>query len=117
MIILVLFAAVAPARAAYEEDGHTDHGFWARLVKVESRGFLNFVGIPFEFVRTIIVEADKHPRLWPVTVFGRWPLNIGYRIASITNDIFFLPWILPYTDDISPLTEPMGISEYPWQID
>ena len=97
-------------------DGHTDKGPMARPAVVFFRGVSNIVGMPLELISTGRREAQSHPRLWPVTYVPRFLTNFFIRAASGINDMFFYPWVVPYTDDISPWTEPMGLPDYPWEV-
>jgi len=76
---------------------------------------MNIVGMPAEIPRTFIHEAKEHPWVSPFTGSLRLVNNIFLRTTSAVNDIAFFPLIAPFTDDLSPLTEPMGMPEYPWQ--
>jgi hypothetical protein len=112
----LLVACAQPCRAAYE-DGRTDHGVLMRLLIVEGRGLANAVALPLEIPRTVVQEHRYHRWLWPATFIPRMLTNIFMRATSAVNDVAFFPWILPFTDDISPLTEGVGLPEYPWNFD
>lgn len=114
-IALVLLLVVTPVAFAYE-DGRTEKGPMARSGTVFMRGVGNILGMPMELSSTLVRETEMHSRLWPVTYAPRLVQNIFLRAASGVNDAFFLPWVVPFTDDISPWTEPMGLTDYPWQI-
>ena len=111
LVIATLFSLDAPAA----EDKELEHGPLARPFVVIGRGFGNFAGLPFEILGTAVREHDIHPKLWPVTYLPRLATNVLIRVASVVNDIFFLPWIASRADDLSPWTEPMGLPDYPWQ--
>lgn len=113
-IILLSMILVSPAYAY--EDGRTERGPLARSGMVFLRGLGNIAGIPMEISSTLIRETEMHSRLWPVTYAPRLVTNIFMRATSAVNDVLLLPWIVPFTDDISPWTEPMGLPTYPWQV-
>ena len=99
------------------EDGRTTHGPLVRPFMVIGRGVMNIVGLPMEIPLTIAREADMHRWVWPVTFVPRLVTNIVIRITSAVNDILIFPWVTPFTNDLSPWTRPMGLSEYPWQFE
>ena len=117
IIILVVFVVGIVPYADASSYGRTDHGPLERPVVVIFRGVMNAVGLPLEVIRTMIIEKENHPRLWLITFFPRLMTNALARAASAVNDVLIFPWVAPFTDDISPLTESMGLSEYPWQIE
>ncbi len=99
-----------------EVDGRTTHGPLTRIAIVEARGISNFAAIPLvDFPRTLATEVRMHHWLWPVTFIPRFTTNFLIRFSSSIYDMAFYPWIVPFTDDISPITEPMGLPEYPWR--
>jgi hypothetical protein len=109
---LFLLAVVSPLYAS--TDGRTDKGPMGRVGVVMGRGLLNLAGLPMEFFFTPAEEIKNHPKAWPLTFIPKTVTHIIFRAASAGGDIVFFPWIVPFTDDLSPLTEPMGLSEYPW---
>ncbi|MDP3919987.1 MAG: hypothetical protein Q8R76_04175 [Candidatus Omnitrophota bacterium] len=116
IVIFLFMSAAAPALAGSPyDDGRSDKGIFGRIVETEMRGILNAVGTITELVYTPMTEPAKHRYLWPATVVPRTVSNILMRFASAITDIAFMPWVLPFTDDISPLTEAMGMSDYPWK--
>ncbi|MBI3306610.1 MAG: hypothetical protein HYZ84_02220 [Candidatus Omnitrophica bacterium] len=96
-------------------DGHTDQGVGAREGMVIGRGLGNIMTLPFEIVSTLKSENEMHPKVWPITFIPRVVTNIIVRAVSAVNDIVFYPWIVPFTDDISPMTESFGLPDYPTQ--
>lgn len=110
--MLFLFMMASPLYASL--DGRTDKGPMARVGMVMGRGLLNLAGLPAEFFYTPVEEIKNHPKAWPFTFIPRTVTNIIFRAASAGNDIALFPWVVPFTDDISPWTEPMGLPEYPW---
>jgi hypothetical protein len=42
--------------------------------------------------------------------------NIFIRSVSAVYDLVLTPFVQPFTDDTSPLTDAMGLPVYPWQI-
>lgn len=111
----MLFLLLASPAWAYDT-GRTEDGVLKRIAHVEGRGFLNLLGMPAELVRTPVEEARVHSRLWPVTFLPRAVTNIFIRSVSGVYDILLAPFVQPFTDDTSPLTDSMGLTEYPWQI-
>lgn len=120
MAVAFILMVVPAAWAGYQDymtygGGYTQKGWPGRWWEVLSRGVVNVVAFPFEIPRSIVHEAEMHPRLWPVTVVPRTATNIAIRASSAVNDIFFYPFVLPFTHDISPWTEHFGLPAYPWQ--
>ena len=113
-ILLCLMMASSAYSNAPLVDGRTDASAKSRPWMVLKRGLLNGFGLPVEFPRTFIAEKEIHPIIWPATAIPRSFNNFFVRAASAAHDIFFFPWYAAYTDDLSPLSEPMGIPEYPW---
>ena len=111
-VVLSLFAV--PAAYAYDT-GRSEDGYFTRCMKIEGRGFLNLLSIPAELVRTPVVEARAHKWVWPVTSVPRFFSNLVSRIVSGAYDIVFSPFIQPFTNEITPLTDPMGLPDYGWQ--
>ena len=105
------------ARTEAAVDYRTTRGPWGRAGIVMGRGLANVVGLPFEIPRTIALETERHSRLWPVTMIPRAFTNVAGRACSAMNDVLFSPWIVPFTDDLSPWTKSFGLSDYPWNKD
>ncbi len=114
LILAILFLFLASSSLYASLDGRTDKGPMARVGMVMGRGLLNVVGLPTEFVFTPANELSIHPKAWPLTVIPKTVTAVIFRVTSAFNDIFFFPWTAPFTDDLSPWTEPMGLPEYPW---
>lgn len=116
--IFFLILLLTLSSAAYAEtDGRTDRGVWAREGMVLGRGLLNVPGTVVEVFTTPLREPEIHPKAWPLTGLLRIPMNVITRAASAVNDIAIFPWVVPFTDDLSPITEPMGLPEYAWSRD
>lgn len=111
---LLFFSSASVSESA--TDGRTERGPATRPGVVFFRGLGNVVGLPFEVVTTLVREGEMHSRLWPATYPFRLVQNILFRSASAVTDMFFLPWVSPSTEDISPLTESMGLPDYPWEV-
>src|SRR5262245_41869055 len=103
MVLILMLSISAPLYAL--EDGRTDKGVMGRELTVLGRGLLNIVGTPLEIIRTPIAETKMHKWAWPVTFIPRAVTNILIRATSAVNDIVVYPWVVPSTDDLSPLTE------------
>lgn len=113
--ILLLLLTITTPVFAYDT-GHSEEGVLKRIAMIEGRGFLNVLGLPAEFIRTPVEEARMHSRLWPVTMFPRIITNVFTRAVSAAYDIGLAPVVQPFTDNISPLTDVMGLPVYPWQM-
>ncbi len=113
-LIIVSFLILSPVYAS-GEDGYSTRGPLVRAAGVEGRGILNLAGLLFEIPRTWAEETKLHSRLWPVTYVPRLLTNILIRGTSAIYDVFLKPWPALFTEDLSPLTEPMGLPEYPWK--
>ena len=112
---LLIFLMLTPAALAAPPDGPTQKGVFGRIGAVMLRGAVNFLTSPYEFVRTYSGESSRHHWLWPFTGLPRGFTNFMVRATSGAHDAIFFPWYLPFTDDISPWTEPFDLPEYVWQ--
>lgn len=94
---------------------------WARLEPLKrvgyvfSRGIVNVVTSPLELIRTYRYERNIHKYVWPATAFPRSVTNGMVRGMSGLTDIAFMPFVVPWTEDASPIAEPMGLPEFVWQ--
>lgn len=113
-LFLLLLSTTSPVFAY--DTGRTEDGVFRRIAKVEGRGLLNVLGMPAELVRTPVEESRIHSRIWPLTMIPRVLTNILVRSVSAAYDIVSAPFVQPFTDDTSPLTDAMGLPVYPWQI-
>lgn len=112
---LCLILMLSLTSSAYAlEDGRTEQGVAGRFGIVLGRGLLNLIGTPFELIRTPIAEVDNHKWLWPITFIPRAINNVVIRATSAVNDLVVYPWMVPFTDDLSPITEPFGLPQYVW---
>ena len=114
LVLATILLWVSPLYAA--TDGHTKRGPVLRPEMVFFRGVGNLAAIPLEPFTSLGREFETHHWLWPVTFPFRLVNNVIVRSTSAVVDLFVNPWIVPFTDDISPLTEPMGLPDYPWQV-
>ena len=114
-LYLILSLAVCPELFAYDT-GHSEDGVFKRIAKIEMRGLLNIIGLPAELIRTPIEESRVHKKVWPVTMFPRILTNIFTRAVSGIYDAAFAPFVQPFSNDTSPLTDGLGLPDYPWQI-
>lgn len=115
ILLMILGFFQGPLAASTTDiDGRTTAGAGERMGMVFSRGILNAGGVFLEIPRTVDQETKWHPKAWPVTVLPRSLHNFLIRAASSVHDMFIFPWVVPFTNDISPWTEPMGLPEYPW---
>ena len=114
--IILGFLCIATPAFGSDVDGRTEKGVLARTGSVMTRGLLNVVGAPLEIPTTFMRETEDHSRLWPLTGIPRSINNIFIRAASGVNDFFFMPFSTAFSNDISPMTEPMGLPDYPWQV-
>ena len=111
-IFIFLYSSTASASLDGRVKNTTAKG---RFGIVLSRGVLNMVSLPLEFIRTAVSEKETHPKAWGFTVGPRMLTNFFLRFASAVNDTFVFPWYTPWTDDLSPWTEAFGLPDYPWQ--
>ena len=116
VVLFCMLAASVSSQARAFETGRSDKSVFKKILQTEARGLLNIAGLPAELIRTPVVEAKMHRWLWPVTFVPRFINNLLVRSISAVYDIAFYPFILPFNGDTTPLTDPMGLSEYPWQI-
>ncbi len=117
IFIIALFFILAAPLEASSIDGRTEHGPAARPFLVFSRGMVNVLGMPFAILNTSAREIKIHRWIWPLTVGPRAATEFIVRATSAIQDIAFYPFVVPFTDDISPITEPFGLPEYPWQFE
>ena len=117
IILLIAFMMFTSGTlfAAVDQDGRSTSGPVARSGMVFNRGVWNIVGLPIEISSTMIRESDIHHWLWPITSLPRSVHHVFVRATSGVNDIFFEPVAVMFTNDVSPMTEPMGLPTYPWQ--
>ncbi len=113
ILIALLLFMTASSLYAYT-DGRTDKGPMTRIGIVMGRWLVNVLGLPTEFFFAPAHEIKNHPKAWPLTFIPKTVTNIIFRATSAFNDVFIFPWVVPFTDDLSPWTEPMGLPEYPW---
>ncbi len=114
-LILLFLLLMARPGWALSQDGRTTMGPWARVGYVMNRGLVNVVSFPYEMVGTIAREREIHSRAWPLTWLPRFLNNSAVRVASGFNDFLVQPFVVPHTDDLSPMTEPFDLPEFPWQ--
>lgn len=115
-LVILLLLICSPLYALnLDEDGRTTKPPLARPFMVIWRGVVNLLALPMEIPLTLAREGDMHPKIWPITYVPRLLTNVITRTFSAANDLFFFPWATPFTDDLSPWTEPMGLPMYPWQ--
>ncbi len=114
--MLLLILTVSPLYAS--ADGRVKQGPGSRSLRVIGRGLANLVALPLEISSTVVREREMHPKTWPAYAAfpGRIFTNLAVRSASVVNDVVALPWAALFTDDLSPLSEGMGLPEYAWQI-
>lgn len=115
ILVFSLLCVMTPVLYASYDDGRTERGGLARIGMVEGRGLLNVIGLPLELPYTAVNEVRVHKLGGPVTFLPQFLLNVVARSVSAFNDMICFPWVAPFTDDLSPLTEGMGLTEYPWQ--
>ncbi len=117
-IFLILFILSIffqnPANAAFE-DGRTQQNGFVRECIVLGRGVTNLVTSPLELLATPLREPGIHRWLWPMTSVPRGITNVIVRLSSGVNDLLVHPFVVPFTNDISPITEPYDLPEYVWQ--
>ncbi|MCB9799892.1 MAG: hypothetical protein H6757_03955 [Candidatus Omnitrophica bacterium] len=87
----------------------------SNIPKVYGRGLVNAVSIPLEALRTPYVEMKEHHWIWPFSFFPRTFRNVMFRTASVVNDLVFYPFTAGFVDEVPPMTEKIGISNYIWE--
>lgn len=112
LFLLVIIAATPLVYAG--QDGRAEKGVWGREAAVLGRGLLNIVSAPAELIYTPARETDIYPKAWPVTFLPRFIMNAVTRLSSAAYDIVCYPWIVPFTDDLSPLTDYYDLPTYAW---
>ena len=111
-IMILLFNGAA---YAVGPDGRTNHNGFVREGIVLWRGVINLVSSPLELLATPMREPHDHKWVWPITSIPHSVLNVIVRAGSSLQDILVYPFVVPFTNDISPLTEPYDLPEYIWQ--
>lgn len=115
-IAVVFFLVLFLANQAYAYDlEHSDQNYFKRVLSVEARGIANILASPVEFVRTPFAEGHYHKYFWPITSFPRSFTNLMARLSSGVYDVAFSPIFQMFSNDITPITHPMGLPDYPWQ--
>lgn len=115
LIFLLMILFLASPLYAEDLDGRTSLGALGRVGHVMTRGLVNAVTSPWEFVRTFPLEKELHPKAWPITYLPRAITHTLIRITSAAHDIFLFPFYVPFTNDISPWTEPFDLPTYAFQ--
>ncbi|PIW61648.1 MAG: hypothetical protein COW13_03125 [Candidatus Omnitrophica bacterium CG12_big_fil_rev_8_21_14_0_65_50_5] len=116
LILVILLMGIFCTQTHASDSWRSERGYFGRLLTVEARGLLGAVAAPLELVRTPVAERINHKWLWPVTFLPRFVNNIVTRVVSSIYDIAAYPFILPFSNDITPLTDPMGLPDYAWQL-
>lgn len=88
-----------------------------KILTVEGRGWVNLVTSPLELLTSSLREFKKRKYLGVITFAPQTATNFFYRVTSFVNDILLYPCVVPFTDNITPWTEYIGIPEYPWQME
>ena len=117
LAIFILLFFMAPAAHALEldSDGRTSSGWLAREGYVMSRGLVNILTFPLEFIRTPKIEKQFHPKAWPLTFFPRSFMNAVTRLTSGAHDLVLFPFYVSFTNDLTPWTEGFDLPVYVWQ--
>ncbi len=114
--LLALILAAPALALEVDESGRTEAGPLNRSAYVLARGVTGVATIPCDIYRTGRTEIQSHRWLWPFTMLPRQFTNIVARTASSAHDFFIAPWaIAPYTDDITPMSEGLGLPDFPCQ--
>ncbi len=111
LFVLLLFSTQGHA---YDLD-HSEKNYFKRVFLAEVRGVANILASPAELIRTPVAEGKYHKYFWPVTSFPRAFTNILTRITSGVYDVAFSPIFHMFSNDMTPITHPMGLPDYPWQ--
>jgi hypothetical protein len=85
-----------------------------QIAVIETRGVVNFLTTPAEFVYTVKTEKKEHPKAWPATYIPRVFGNIATRVTSSINDFIVLPWYVAQAGT-TPLTRHFDLPDYVWE--
>lgn len=112
-IALMTFGMIHPAFAAVDATGRTEDGAFKRVGVVMARGLEGFGGLfPCDVPRIVKQEVQTQKYFSPITVIPQVVMGAAARSISSFHDIFFAPMIVPFTDDISPITEAFDMPDY-----
>jgi hypothetical protein len=106
---IFIFSQFPAARAASEMSTAK------KISAVEVRGFVNLLSSPSELVASSLREFKRRKLIGVITFVPQSGSNFIYRVVSAVNDILLHPCTAPFTDNITPWTEYMGLPEYPWR--
>lgn len=112
LFLMILMLSAGLAYAAGED--RSTQGFWGREGHVMGRGAINFLTSPSELFYTAGREKETHPGSWGWTVVPQSFMNLIVRISSGAYDLIPLPIMVPFTDNLTPLTRYMDLPDYPW---
>lgn len=111
-VLLIMVSLLAPVAHA---DDHVEKGTWDKFLEVEGRGLLSLVGLPCELHQSYIVAKEENPKIWGLTYLPIYLSRTAVRLGSALNDIAMFPLAVPFTDDLRPITELMGLTDYAWE--
>lgn len=113
----VLFSLImlltVPAFAALDETGRTTDGPVKRVGYVVERGIEGLVGtIPCDIPQITVNEFKESKWVAPVSVLPRILTLVPTRVVSSIHDIVIMPFMVPFTNDLSPVTEAFDMPEF-----
>lgn len=117
-LLTLFFLLTAAAPVEVTQEGRSNLNAWQRSGTVFTRGIVNALASPAEIYRTFRVERQWHPKLWPVSVVPRTIYNFFMRATSAAYDIAIFPlFVVPFTNDIRPMSRYFDMPDYPWQLE
>ena len=113
----VLFSLImlltSPAFAALDETGRTTDGPVKRVGYVVERGIEGLVGtIPCDIPKITVKEFQDSKWVAPISVLPRILTLVPTRVVSSIHDIVIMPFMVPFTNDLSPVTEAFDMPEF-----
>lgn len=109
----LIMLLTAPAFAALDETGRTTDGPLKRTGYVIERGIEGLVGaIPCDIPKITVKEFQENKWVAPVSVLPRILTLIPARVVSSIHDIAVMPLMVPFTNDLSPVTEAFEMPEF-----
>lgn len=113
ILLLAVFVLIASSAFADTEE-RTTKGFWGKEGTVMGRGAVNILTCLSEHYYTIVREKKLYPESHAISYIPKSFLNVITRISSGAYDMIPLAIMAPFTDNLTPLTKPMGLPDYPW---
>lgn len=80
-----------------------------------SRGLINLSTLWMELPATALDERKKNPKIWYLTTLPASFTKMVFRFTSAAVDLGVYPFVAPFSDDIDPWTQAMGLPDYAYQ--